>query len=497
MYTIAIRNKSVVFCFGDYSTEEDFQDLKKDARGEHKQVVLRCKEPSLFIAIQKILKRLASFQVLDAGDEKKLKSMTVDEREKRREELQYIQLREAINDGDITLNIVGDERRVSLGILFICLTFNFEIKIKAKEVRIPNALSAHQVDQSICPYDMDIELRHSRLVNKLVEKWKDLTKWGINLEEEGENLLNELIKFGREPLKIAIVGKSNVGKSTFLNALLQRDILPESHEACTGCVLEILYAESVEDETVYLKFISKKELDIIIKRYESEVLAPDQAEYNELTGEREHWNPERVSILKKKIQKHKQFLKELKSEYSKIIKDHPNLIHDWDKVHSMQQFLSDTAVNTSKARSRLIKSAHLLLHNPLLSSVTLVDTPGIGEDKLKGRDHLTEQAVRAADVHGWIYLTVVMDMEKNFKEDLKLLTEWSPNGIVCVTKFDQLCTPTSTAAQKPIHEKLSGTILPPFLLYYFIFILFLPINLFIFFQSIYFYFYFYFLLFFN
>ena len=457
-FTLAIRNKSVVLAFGEHSSESDFAKLKKDRRAEHPQVIQRFKAPSLFISLQDVLLKLASFQSLGSEEEARVNKSRPGERDKLRRELQLRRLAEALQEGDITLHIVGEYRHVSLSIVFICLTFNFEIKVKNKEVRIPQAIEVHQIESVTCGYDMDVELRHSRIVNRLITRWNDLNQWGMANNEESEQLIAELRRFASDPLKIAIVGKSNVGKSTFLNALLRNNVLPESHEACTGCVLEIRYAETVEDENVELQFISKKELDVIVKRYKSEALAPDQAEYNELTGEREHWNPERTAVLKEKITMHKQFLKDLSSEYAAIVKEHPKLMQYWDQKTPIKQFISDTAVNTSKARSRLIKSAFLYLHNPLLRSVTLVDTPGIGEDKLKGRDHLTEQAVRAADVHGWIYLTVVMDMEKNFKEDLKLLSEWSPNGIVCVTKFDQLCNPSATGTQKPIHDKLSGKI---------------------------------------
>lgn len=457
-YSVAIRNKSIVLAFGEHSTEEEFKSLKRDKRGEHPQVIQRYKAPSLFIGLQEVLVKIASFQELTEEEEERIQQTRTSEREQYKKAVQLKTLSEAIQEGDLTIHIVGEYRHVSICIIFICLTFNFEIKVKKKEVHIPEAIEVHQIESVYCGYDMDVELRHSRIVKRLISKWQDLNRWGMKKNEESEALMNELEKFSSDPLKIAIVGKSNVGKSTFLNALLQNNILPESHEACTGCVLEIRYAETIESETVELEFISKKELDIITKRYKSEALAPDQAELNELTGEREHWNPERTAALKEKIALHKQFLKELSSEYGKIIKEYPKLVQYWDGSTPMQQFISDTAVNTSKARSRLIKSAKLFLHNPLLRSVTLVDTPGIGEDKLKGRDHLTEQAVRAADVHGWIYLTVVMDMEKNFKEDLKLLSEWSPNGIVCVTKFDQLCTPSTQGNQKPIHDKLSGKI---------------------------------------
>lgn len=457
-YSIAIRNKSLVLAFGEHSTEEDFARLKKDRRGEHPQVIQRFKAPSLFISLQEALLKISTFQSLSDEDEARVAKQRTGEREKQRRELQLRLLSDAIQEGELTIHIVGEYRHVSLSIMFICLTFNFEIKVKNKEVHIPEALEVHQIESVTCGYDMDVEMRHSRIVKRLITKWNELNQWGMKNNEESTQLIAELGRFASDPLKIAIVGKSNVGKSTFLNALLRNNVLPESHEACTGCVLEICYAETIEDENVELQFITKKELDVIVKRYKHEALAPDQAEYNELTGEREHWNPERSAVLKEKIAAHKQFLKELSTEYAGIVKEYPKLIQYWDQKTPIKQFISDTAVNTSKARSRLIKSAHLYLHNPLLRSVTLVDTPGIGEDKLKGRDHLTEQAVRAADVHGWIYLTVVMDMEKNFKEDLKLLSEWSPNGIVCVTKFDQLCNSNATGTQKPIHEKLSGKI---------------------------------------
>ena len=65
---------------------------------------------------------------------------------------------------------------------------------------------------------------------------KILTFIGIPISK---NLLQNLHSLIQSTKRIAIVGRRNAGKSTFLNALLRRNILPHHHAATTAVPTEV------------------------------------------------------------------------------------------------------------------------------------------------------------------------------------------------------------------------------------------------------------------
>ncbi len=66
-----------------------------------------------------------------------------------------------------------------------------------------------------------------------------------------KNVLNRLSIRAKEPMKVAITGQFSSGKSTFLNALISRDILPTGITPVTSKVNFIKYADDYKLEIVY------------------------------------------------------------------------------------------------------------------------------------------------------------------------------------------------------------------------------------------------------
>ena len=81
-----------------------------------------------------------------------------------------------------------------------------------------------------------------------------------------KNVLNKQIRRVGYPIEIAIVGQFSSGKSTFLNALLSKDILPTGITPVTSKVTYINYGERYEMKVTYL---SGKEVFLPINEMES------------------------------------------------------------------------------------------------------------------------------------------------------------------------------------------------------------------------------------
>lgn len=84
--------------------------------------------------------------------------------------------------------------------------------------------------------------------------------------EQLKKVLNKQIRRVEYPIEIAIVGQFSSGKSTFLNALLSKDILPTGITPVTSKVTYINYGERYEMKVTYL---SGKEIFLPIQEMES------------------------------------------------------------------------------------------------------------------------------------------------------------------------------------------------------------------------------------
>lgn len=84
--------------------------------------------------------------------------------------------------------------------------------------------------------------------------------------EQLKKVLNKQIRRVEYPIEIAIVGQFSSGKSTFLNALLSKDILPTGITPVTSKVTYINYGERYEMKVTYL---SGKEVFLPIQEMES------------------------------------------------------------------------------------------------------------------------------------------------------------------------------------------------------------------------------------
>lgn len=71
------------------------------------------------------------------------------------------------------------------------------------------------------------------------------------LSSQNKNIIDRLLQDIDKPMKVAIIGQFSSGKSTFLNALLGKEILPSGITPVTAKVCEITYGEEVGLEIHY------------------------------------------------------------------------------------------------------------------------------------------------------------------------------------------------------------------------------------------------------
>jgi len=96
----------------------------------------------------------------------------------------------------------------------------------------------------------------------------------LNLKNQAKDLEQNVIQLGREYFELVVVGEFSRGKSTFINAMLGRRILPSSKKPTTTVISKIIYSETpsyrlvykdgmsrVLDEKTFIKLTAPKEAD--------------------------------------------------------------------------------------------------------------------------------------------------------------------------------------------------------------------------------------------
>ncbi|NLM99386.1 MAG: dynamin, partial [Campylobacteraceae bacterium] len=106
----------------------------------------------------------------------------------------------------------------------------------------------HWFDELISSY---LSYKNRTFSNPLLEKIKNSRELFLNEEEPLKRALNLLERRAEEPMKVAIAGQFSSGKSTFLNALLGKNILPTGITPVTSKVNYIRYGDNFQLQVHY------------------------------------------------------------------------------------------------------------------------------------------------------------------------------------------------------------------------------------------------------
>ncbi|KAJ7897206.1 hypothetical protein B0H14DRAFT_2677325 [Mycena olivaceomarginata] len=269
------------------------------------------------------------------------------------------------------------------------------------ENKPPRPISAQDAYDQLGPLiqKFNAMVANITLPQELRDDWKAHT----------DSLMSKTVQ---RPYKVAIVGRTGVGKSTLLNALLHNQVLTASASgACTAVTTEISYKD-VENVEAVVEFISpedwKKTLCCLI---EDVVGIPvDQVDTQEVQEENF------------KISQADQARKKILGVYPHLESVPPNswnletLMND-PSVHrylgttarfsakkssnfqkELEQFLASTLTSTdTRALWPLVKIVKIMGRFEVLSTgVTLVDLPGHG-DVDNVRDNMANEYLKSAD----------------------------------------------------------------------------------------------------
>jgi GTPase Era involved in 16S rRNA processing len=92
-----------------------------------------------------------------------------------------------------------------------------------------------------------------------------------------ERVERQLEKVRRNEFHIAVVGLEKAGKSTFLNAWLRHDLLPNAQERCTYATTELRSSETQGSHELLIEYLDRAQFEQDVKRYK-EIAASGLAE---------------------------------------------------------------------------------------------------------------------------------------------------------------------------------------------------------------------------
>jgi hypothetical protein len=220
------------------------------------------------------------------------------------------------------------------------------------------------------------------------------------------------------PPRIAVVGAVGAGKSTFLNAVLGRHIVPTGTEITTSSIVELRFAAERSDEGFEVVWMSHAAIDAH--------LASIDTELGRVTSKALSKVPENDIFRNTHLTK----LGSLRAQLQQA-KDCTEALAKREPLDRVERYVS---ANGDAAAG--VERAIVYVHHPLLRHVTLVDTPGLRDpDEWRQKLALEELAQSEA----WVYLVNASEkVSTSIVDDINIIREQSHNqtGVVLYTKAD-------------------------------------------------------------
>lgn len=204
---------------------------------------------------------------------------------------------------------------------------------------------------------------------------------------------------------IAFVGPYSTGKSTLINAMLQRDLLPENLEKATTAFPTYIYPVSAESgEKAEIVYCSQSERDAL-KKFYLEILADEFEEIKDDLDEYLSMDPTDL------LEDLEEFADNSPDYDEKPYDTLCNLLNKWDiNVGETESVSIDTVVDyvESNDNAVIISRADIYVNIDLFSGrkdIVLVDLPGVDADNPRHFDTTKRFTITDAKSHAYIFVS--------------------------------------------------------------------------------------------
>ena len=219
----------------------------------------------------------------------------------------------------------------------------------------------------------------------------------------------------RRKAELAILGKAKAGKSTFINALVGRSVLPVHSDVCTATIIKLSYPTDGRTEGFSVQYKSADVLDSYMAglRAEEERYKSD-CEYATTEWLRSEISSDTKDKICQPYEKHVLYIakiQEAMAQTSKVL-NRTEFIGDLNRVQHYADGTDDNFVPV------LVDTIHMYVVSDILQHVSLVDTPGMGDNN-EARNNASQRVLNSVD--GYVYIVSAQEMKT---ADVRKELEW-------------------------------------------------------------------------
>jgi hypothetical protein len=382
---------------------------------------------------------------------------------------------EAFGAGAIRLEIAGHPREIAVAALHFHVRYGIDWPgaFHAEEAGV-HLNPIHDAEDAYATFRFESDSRPLEVMRGMLDRWMKLAereprvltraqeeypRWREILGLEGE----------AQPLRVVVTGVTGAGKSTFINGLLSRDIVPHSSEVCTAAVLHLRHPPEREGEHLRIHWrsaedLSKQAEDLEREKEYLESMLRNESSKNAIRGG--------VSKLKAGAQRiadrhgapgngnHREIspqgiehdLSECTQRLASLRASQP--LWELEKpTRAELSALPKFAKNSADSYAEATAFIEVFVQCALLKRLEIVDAPGLRD----GSDARQKTLLGAFEGDtAWLYLVPADVRTEDCKADWAFIQSCSKNGsgILVLTKTDNQPPDPGTTRMETIQDRL-------------------------------------------
>ena len=276
-----------------------------------------------------------------------------------------------------------------------------------------------------------------------------------NATEKYKLLITDKRKRLEAPLRMSIIGSAGAGKSTFINAVLQRNVASVHTDICTSANTIFAWADRPEHERVEFEWDRKalsEELERTQRNLDKQRPSLIATTQSLLAGENPFHAVSEVAIRANRERR----------EHLLTVRDQLTRFHGKARIDQLPLLTSTQGGGLAE----FVSVVTVFLHVPVLQHVQLVDTPGMG-DADKGRAGRVKSALSHEGPGEECAIVVIDSSQKEIEARLVELEQarvgdGNRPAVLVLSKIDSIQPDPGSTRAATVSRRAEGYRKPPY-----------------------------------